>query len=193
MTGVYRELQRIARRWSARSDDAEDIVQESLLTALAAGRNDLKVTANRHWIAGVIRNKARLAARSAVRRRSREDQWGAAQPSADSGREPVAGAFGLSQLPPALRAVARLALSGLDRREIGHLLDLTDEALRKRISSLGKRRDVLGTGASQTDHGVTLALAYGRIRKALLPILLRRQGHFATHDPDGHLLIIRRT
>lgn len=193
MTHVYRELERIARRWSARSEDAEDIVQESLLTALAEGRSDLSVTANRHWIAAVIRNKARLVARSAVRRRSREDQWQAAQPSADSLREPAAGASGLSQLPPALRAVARLALSGLDRREIGHLLDLTDAALRKRVSSLGKRRGELGAGTPQPGPAVTLALAYGRIRKALLPILLRRRGHFATHDPDGHLLIIRRT
>jgi RNA polymerase sigma-70 factor (ECF subfamily) len=37
-----------------------------------------------------------------------------------------------------------------------------------------------------------LELAYGRIRQALLTALRRRQGHFATHDPDGHLLIIRR-
>ena len=193
MTSVYRELRRIARRWSARSEDAEDIVQESLLTALAEGRSDLNVTANRRWIAAVIRNKARLAARSAVRRRLREDRWQAAEPGADFLREPAAGASDLSQLPPALRAVARLASSGFDRREIRHLLDLTDEALRKRVSSLGKRRGALGEGAPPGGPGVTLGLAYGRIRKALLPILLRRRGHFATHDPDGHLLMIRRT
>jgi len=192
MAGTFRELERVARRWSARTEDTEDIVQESLLTAHAAGRGDLDVLANRRWIAAVIRNKAKLAARSAVRRRAREDQWRAVQPSSDAG-EPVSVASLLSRLPPALTSVARLALSGLDRREIGHLLGLTDEALRKRVSSLRKRLGALGAALPEPGQALTLELAYGRIREALLPILLRRRGHFATHDPDGHLLIVRRT
>ncbi len=40
--------------------------------------------------------------------------------------------------------------------------------------------------------GLNLDLSYGRIRDALLPALLRHGGLIASHDPDGHLFVIRR-
>jgi RNA polymerase sigma factor (sigma-70 family) len=198
---AYRELAKVARRWSARSEDVDDVVQDSLLAAHTAGKSELRDAADLRWVASVIRNKARLEARSAVRRRRRDDQWyteqlrGAqpkdAQQSGQQRSAPVAEALDFSELPPALRAVARLASCGLDRREISHLLGLTDEVLRKRISTLGKRLAGARGAVPEPDRSLTLGLAYGRIRQALLTALRRRQGHFATHDPDGHLLIIR--
>jgi DNA-directed RNA polymerase specialized sigma24 family protein len=197
MIVAYRELARIARRWSARSEDVDDVVQDSLLAAHTAGKSDLDDAADLRWIASVIRNKARLAARSAVRRRRRDDQWHAEQlkgppQRGEPGSVPVAEAFDFSALPPALRAVARLASCGLDRREISHLLGLTDEVLRKRISTLGRRLAGASGALPEPEGSLTLDLAYGRIRQALLTALRGPQGHFATHDPDGHLLIIRR-
>ena len=41
--------------------------------------------------------------------------------------------------------------------------------------------------------GLNLDLAYGRIRDALLPLLLRQGGTLASHDPDGHLFVLRRS
>ncbi len=40
--------------------------------------------------------------------------------------------------------------------------------------------------------GLNLDLSYGRIRDALLPALIREGGVFASHDPDGHLFVVRR-
>ena len=191
MIASYRELARIARRWSARGEDAEDVVQESLLAAHAAGKTHLDDVTDRRWIAGVIRNQARLLARGAVRRSQREEYW-SAQQRGETEHAPSPAAFDGSALPPALRMIARLALAGLDRREIKHLLGLTDEALRKRVSSLGKRLAGARVAMPEPGHGLDLDLAYGRIRQALLSKLRRQDAHFATHDPDGHLLIVRR-
>jgi RNA polymerase sigma-70 factor (ECF subfamily) len=189
----YRELARIAQRWSSRREDVEDVVQESLLAAHVAGKTDLDDEANRRWIAAVIRNQARLLSRGSARRRARETRWHADQPASSSGHAPSTESFDGSELPPALRAVARLVLGGLDRREIAHLLGLTDQVLRKRVSGLAKRlARHRGAQRSEPDHVLTLSLAYGRIRQALMPLLRRHDAHFATHDPDGHLLIIRR-
>ena len=98
----------------------------------------------------------------------------------------------MTSLPPALKSVAALALSGHDRREIAYLLRLDDVTLRQRISTLGKRLRAAGLDLPEGTPGLGLNLAYGRIRDALLPALLREGGVFASHDPDGHLFIVRR-
>ena len=95
-------------------------------------------------------------------------------------------------MPPALKSVAALALTGHNRREIAYLLRLDDVTLRQRISSLGKRLRTAGLTLPQGTPGLGLNLAYGCIRDALLPALLREGGIFASHDPDGHLFIVRR-
>jgi RNA polymerase sigma-70 factor (ECF subfamily) len=99
----------------------------------------------------------------------------------------------LRGLPPALKAVAALALSGHSRREIGYLLRLPDTALRQRLSALRRKLMARGLALPATTPGLSLDLSYGRIRDALLPQLLREGGLFASHDPDGHLFIIRRS
>jgi hypothetical protein len=37
--------------------------------------------------------------------------------------------------------------------------------------------------------GLAPGLDYGRIRDALVPELSRQSGLFASHDPDGHLIV----
>ena len=185
---AYNELLRLARRHSRRADEAEDLLQDALLDAVAAGRADLADAGNRRWLAGVIRNRAAMAARGAVRRRRRETLWQAerAGPEAVASTDP---AEVLRDLPPALKAVAALALSGHSRREIAYLLRLEDAALRQRVVALRRQLSARGIPMPALTPGLGLGLSYGRIRDALLPKLVREGGLFASHDPDGHLIV----
>ncbi|SDG21273.1 RNA polymerase sigma factor [Pelagibacterium luteolum] len=190
---AYRHLVGVAKRYARRGDEAEDIVQEVLIAAVVAGREDGRVAANRRWMEGAIRKRAAFDARSAVRRRQRESRW---QDARDGGE---AGASGddlqtiLADLPKSLRVVAALALSGHGRSEIAYLLDLTDAALRQRIRALKLALRRKGIEMPGETIGLNLDLAYGAIREALVPALRRHGGMFATHDPDGHLLILTRS
>ena len=165
-------------------------MQEALLAAVLAGRTDFDAADTARWLAGTVRNQARMAARSAVRRRGRETNWQAQSASAPGKAEPSETAALLASLPTALKAVAALTLSGHTRREIAWLLGLSDAALRQRITQLRKRVVRAGQALPDDLPGLSLDLAYGRIRDALLPSLLRHGGMFASHDPDGHLFIV---
>lgn len=189
---TYEQLLVTARRHSRRADEADDLVQDALLEAVKAGRTDFETALTTRWLSGVIRNKARLAARGAGRRRSRETAW-QDQPQVGTAQDEIPVSLLLAGLPPALKSVAALALTGHDRREIAYLLRLDDVTLRQRISTLGKRLRTAGLTLPQGTPGLGLNLAYGRIRDALLPALLREGGIFASHDPDGHLFIVRQT
>lgn len=65
-TATYQALRRAARRYVDDVDAAEDLVQDTLVAALEAGRSDGP------WLSGVLRNLAALQARGAGRRRRRE-------------------------------------------------------------------------------------------------------------------------
>ena len=172
--------------------DAEDVVQEALLAAVRAGRTDLADAETGRWLAGVVRNQARMHARGSARRRNREAAWVAfgsdvvpiPEPNQSSDRI-------LSRLPPGLRIVALLALTGHSRREIAWLLRLEDAALRQRVAQLRSRFAAAGLGLPSGMPGLSLDLAYGRIRDALRPLLARQGGVLASHDPDGHLFALR--
>lgn len=185
---AYDQLLSLARR-ACRSADAEDLLQTALIEALASGRHDLALPENRSWLYGVIRNKARMEARSATRRRGRDAGWASARSEPVSPDVPIL----LAGLPRGLKAVAALALTGHNRREIAYLLGLEDAALRQRISQLRRRVAAAGIAMPAGLPGLNLDLAYGRIRDALLPQLLRQGGVFASHDPDGHLFVVRRS
>lgn len=188
----YAELVALARRHARRSAEAEDIVQEVLIAAVEAGRGDFSQPANRRWMAGAIRRRAAFDARSAARRREREARWQAErQPDGDrQDTESLAGILG--QLPKSLRVVAALAVSGHSRIEIAYLLGLNDTALRQRIRALKVALGKKGVVMPAEMIGLNLDLAYGAIRQALAPALRRHGGAFATHDPDGHILVVRR-
>lgn len=166
-------------------------MQEALLAAAVSGRVDFDAPDTARWLTGAVRNHARMAARSSGRRRRRESQWSTDSATTPSS-EPMDVPALLAALPPSLAAVAALVLSGHNRREVAWLLNLSDATLRQRITAL--RRGVVKAGfALPTDlPGLNLNLAYGRIRDALLPSLLRHGGVFASHDPDGHLFIVAR-
>lgn len=185
---AYTDLLRLACRHTRRRDEAEDLLHDALLDAVAAGRADIADARNRRWLAGVIRNRATMAARGAARRLRRESRWQREQvePERPLATDPEEV---LCELPPSLKAVAALALSGHSRREILYLLRLEDAALRQRVAALRKRIAARGIPLPAATPGLNLDLRYGRIRDALLPKLLREGGLFASHDPDGHLIV----
>lgn len=185
---AFADLHALARRASRRPEEADDLVQAALLAALETGRTDLAAPETRRWLAGIIRNRAAFDARTAARRRRRETGWSEVQPAtsthADAPRPELA------HLSPALRVTALLALSGHTRQEIGWLLNLSDDALRQRISQLKRALSGAGSAASGDPIG---ALAFGRIRRALLGPSRRPEAFLASHDPDGHLFVISRS
>jgi DNA-directed RNA polymerase specialized sigma24 family protein len=187
--GHYAELLRAARRVSRHPEEAEDLLHNALIAALAAGRS-APTRENRGWIEGVLRNQARLAARQAVRARRRDGAWLHCQPEIAAEAEPPMGPTpaAIMSLPRSLRIIALLALSGHTRAEIRYLLGLSDQSLRKRVSQLKRRwigaRDAMPS--LRFPHG----LATGRIRFNLLPVAKRLGPRLASHDPDGHLFAI---
>lgn len=189
---AYTALGRVARRYTRRPDEADDLVQDALLEAVKAGRTDLHDPTTLRWLAGIVRNRARFVARTAGRRRRRESDWLNDRPFAEEGSETVDVGTILDRLAPAQRAVAALALSGHTRREIAYLLRLSDTTLRQRITALRRALSAAGIVLPPGMPGLNLDLAYGTIRDALLP-MLRHGGAFASHDPDGHLFIVRRS
>ena len=188
---AYDQLLALARRCSRQPADADDLLQDALIEAIRVGRADFTRPKHRRWLVGVMRNKAKMVARGAARSRLRDTAWQETRNPPPAADETPVSAL-LTSLPPALKSVAALALSGHDRREIAYLLRLDDVTLRQRISTLGTRLRAAGLDLPEGTPGLGLNLAYGRIRDALLPALLREGGVFASHDPDGHLFIVRR-
>ena len=189
--GHYAELLRAARRVSRRPEEAEDLLHNALVAALAAGRS-APTRENRSWIEGVLRNQARLAARQAVRARRRDEAWLRCQPEFAGEPEPPMGSTptAIMGLPRSLRIVALLALSGHTRAEIRYLLGLSDQSLRQRVSQL-KRRWIDACGRDALPGPLfPNGLATGRIRSNLLPVARLLGSRFASHDPDGHLFAV---
>jgi RNA polymerase sigma factor (sigma-70 family) len=188
----YRRLRSQARRHSRRPQDADDLVQDVLVAALEARRFD------EPWLAGVLRNKAALAARGAVRRRRRETAPADAADT-EAAIEPAATAHALlARLPTAARRVAVLALHGLGADEIRWILGLTPAAFRQRVSRIRRhlgelppqlRAEALAL-AYVRDPARSVDLQFGLVRRALKAALQRRAG-LGTHDVDGHLIVIR--
>lgn len=184
----FRDLHALARRVARRSDEADDLVQQAVLAALEAGRTDLSAPETRRWLTGVIRNRAAFDARTSARRRRRETAWSDALAPQTTSPDDAAATASVKHLSPALKVTALLALSGHTRQEIGWLLNLSDEVLRQRISQL--RKALAGADPAAGPAG---ALAFGRIRRALLAPARRAQVFLASHDPDGHLFLVSRS
>ena len=189
---LYARLCAVARRECGDAASAEDVVQDALVVAVASGRSDLADPATARWLSGVVRNKARMLARGAGRRRRREYLWFSEREPDPAGTDTDDLGTALADLPPSLKALAALALTGHSKREIAFLLDLPDTALRQRLTSLRRALAARGIAMPATTLGLNLDLQYGRIRDALLPLLLAQKGTIASHDPDGHLFVVRK-
>lgn len=193
---IYRQLRAQALRLTRRVDEAEDLVQDTLLAGLEAHRSDLA------WLSGVLRNQAAMTARSAIRRRKREtlsaaDEWIAEQQDTTAGAHvPITRAW-LAALPPSARRVAVLALHGLSADEIQWILRIESTALRQRLTrirkALGELPPELRTEslalAYVRNPARSVDLQFGLVRRALKAAMRVGEG-VGTHDADGHLLVI---
>lgn len=184
-----RRLRSIAARCSRVQHEAEDVVQDILLSAVAEGRNTADPSFMA-WAAGAIRLRARFVARTAARRTRRESDYATA-------RQPAKAAPGLrlpesfvESLPPSRRVVALLVNLGMSRHEIAYLLGLTDVALRQRIAGLRKAMAAAGVNPLPVIEQCG-DVPRGLARRALKAALPRRPiRQFAVRDPDGLTILI---
>jgi RNA polymerase sigma-70 factor (ECF subfamily) len=185
---AYRELLRMARRLAPSDDEARDLVQDAVMIALARGFDDWSAPGHRGWLRGVMRKRAAFVARGRQRRRRREQL--ADGPSRSGASRWTWQADFLAALPRSLRAVATLASADLCAAEIRWLLGLSDTALRQRLTAL--RRAVGAESEPPTQAAAEPQGAFGGLRAPMLASLRRQRGRVAaTHDPDGHVILLR--
>jgi RNA polymerase sigma-70 factor (ECF subfamily) len=179
---------RTARRFARSEDEARDLVQDALVIALARGFDDWSTPGRRGWLRGVVRKRAAFVLRGQARRRRREElPDGASGPGASRW---VWQANFLASLPRSLRVVAALASADLCAAEIRWLLGLSETALRQRLTAL--RRAVRAEAEPPTLAASEPQLTFGGPRAQLLAGLRRQHGRvLATHDPDGHAILLR--
>ena len=194
----HRTLRAQALRLCRRADEADDLVQETLLAGLLAGRHDLP------WLSGVLRQQAAMAARTAVRRRRREsaaatqggDSTETASPHDDVRGVPLRLPW-LAALPASARRLAVLALHGLSADEIRWILRIEPTAFRQRLTRI--RKALAAQSPAVRAESIALAhvrdpvrsvdLAFGLARRSLKAAMQAGEG-LGTHDPDGHLILI---
>jgi hypothetical protein len=187
--GVISQLLREAQRATRRRTEAEDLFQTVWLAAVEAGREDLSCAANRRWFVGALRMRALFDARTAIRRQTREQR--AALMDARTGESPEVPLGFVERLPPKLRATALLVLTGHSKREILWLQRMNEPALRQRIAGIRRSWRAEGGGSLDGVSGLGGPLNFGIIRRALLPQARSPGVVLASHDPDGHLFVVR--
>jgi DNA-directed RNA polymerase specialized sigma24 family protein len=185
---ALRTLRAVAARHSTVTHEADDVVQDILLSAISQGRSpaDPNFMA---WAMGAIRLRTRFVARTAARRARREMAHASSREIARSPQLRLPREF-VDALPRSRRVLALLINLGMGRHEIAYLLGLTDVALRQRIAGLKKAIETAGIRPQSVAEGHTdapIGLAR-RMLKAALPPRPARQ--FAVRDPDGVIILI---
>lgn len=185
---AYRDILRMARRFARSEDEARDLVQDAVMIALVRGFDDWSTAGRRGWLRGVVRKRAAFIIRGQARRRRREELPDGA-PGTGAKRWVWQAGF-LASLPRSLRVVAALASADLCAAEIRWLLGLSDTALRQRLTAL--RRAVRAEAEPPTLAAREPQLSFGGPRAHVLAGLRRQRGRVvATHDPDGHAILLR--
>lgn len=194
------EMYRIAKQYSRRQEEADDLVQDLLLEAVRTGKDfsDARFMA---WSRGFLRNRAAFIARTEGRRRKREELFHNHDESPGYANIQLPESF-IVRLRPSLLIVARLVNCGLNRKEILYLLNIADTALRQRLTALRREwRIYFDTSKQYPEHPDEPAptLPSGLIRQSLIQAFRNardRKGNIpsriiGSHDPDGHLFTIR--
>ncbi len=185
---IFSQLLREAQRAACRRLEAEDLFQTVWLAAVEAGREDLSRAANRQWFVGALRRRALFDARTAVRRRTREQR--AALIDAHAGQSAEVPVWFVERLPPKLRTTALLVLTGHSKPEILWLLRINEPALRQRIADIRRRWRAEGGASLDGVSGLRGPFNFGVIRRALLPPARSPGVVLASHDADGHLFVV---
>lgn len=202
----YGRLLRSAYRLTRRADEAEDLLHSVLLAAVDAGRADMSVIANRNWVLGALKKRALFDARSAIRRKRREDSYAYTSSGNDQGSCEGAKLDGngvhpssfTSNLPVGLRITALLILTGHSWKEIAWLQRLSDAALRQRIAEIKRRRRSAGGQHLAEMAGLRGEHAFGNLRKRSIRLMAKPIPHPAqnsrvvlvSHDPNGHVFMV---
>jgi DNA-directed RNA polymerase specialized sigma24 family protein len=188
---MFSQLLREAQRAARRRPEAEDLFQTVWLAAVEAGRGDLSCAVNRRWFVGALRRRALFDARTAVRRRTREQRAALmdAHTGPHTGQSAEVPVWFVERLPPKLRTTALLVLTGHSKCEILWLLRMNEPALRQRIADIRRRWRAEGGGALDGVSGLSGPLNFGVIRRALLSPARSPGVVLASHDPDGHLFV----
>jgi RNA polymerase sigma-70 factor (ECF subfamily) len=180
--GTIKALRRVAARCSVIPHEAEDLVQDVLLSAIER-RRDCADPNFLPWACGAIRNRARFAARTAARRKRRERAYAVEHECSADALPRFPGTF-IATLPPSRRVVALLINLGMGRGEIAYLLGLSDMAMRQRIAGV-RRAFADFADDAESDRHASFA-ANGLARRALKASLPKRHERcFAVRDPDG--------
>jgi DNA-directed RNA polymerase specialized sigma24 family protein len=185
---IFSQLLQEALRAARKRSEAEDLFQTVWLAAVEAGRDDLSCAANRRWFVGALRRRALFDARTAVRRRTREQR--AALMEEHTGQSAEVPVRFVERLPPKLRTTALLVLTGHNKREILWLLRMNEPALRQRIADIRRRWRAESGGSLDGVTALSGPLNFGIIRRALLPPARNPDVMLASHDPDGHLFVV---
>lgn len=197
----YAALLAIARRYSRRKQEAQDLLQSAFLVAVQAGRSDVSKAENRRWLVGVIKNIAAFDARSAARRMSRDTAWHRTveqfTPEPKLADSKVAFA---NKLPPRLRTAALLIFGGHTRAEVGWLLGVSDMAVRQYVHAIKRRWQQECQTSLGPEPLLSGTLPFGQMRQDMRRhIGLLKHGQvgqvvLASHDPDGHgISFVRRS
>lgn len=141
-------VQRLAYRLCADAALAEDVSQESLLSAFREPRR--RGPALRHWLVGVVRNQVRMARRDASRRHDREAQ---------------------AQLPQDVASPTELVANAANHRVVVEAVTELPEIYRTAL--LRRYFDDLGPAQIAALEGVPEATIKTRLRRGLE--LLRRR------------------
>lgn len=184
---MYRVWLRVAERYATGPESAADLVHDVLTRALGRGIDDWETPARQAWMRGALRKHAAFVARTAARRRAREETASVpdTEPMAARRLSPAA----LARLPKSLRRLATLLSADLRREELLYLLGISDQAFRQRLSAF--RRVLRGIGDDDLAPQPPAPSTDGRRRAPLIDAAARHQGGrvVGTHDPDGHLLL----
>jgi DNA-directed RNA polymerase specialized sigma24 family protein len=181
-TVTIETLMHVAARCSVIRHEAEDLVQDVLLSAIEKNR-DCGDPSFLPWASGAIRNRARFAARTAVRRKRREHAYAVTYERSAHSLPRFPDTF-IITLPRSRRVVALLINLGMGRAEIAYLLGLSDMAMRQRIAGVRKAFADFA-GDAESDPYASFP-ANGLARRGLKASLPKRgERRFAVRDPDG--------
>jgi len=138
------------RRVCVDADEAEDLAQETFLTAWTTLRRLDTPEKFRSWVMGIAWRKSKMAARSAVRRRKREQDWRESEVQQQHQAAPeraLALRQALAEIAPEPRAALALCLgAGLTHDEAAKALELPVGTVKSHIAR-GRQRLVALLGA----------------------------------------------
>src|SRR5260370_4919791 len=147
-------LRRVVRRWHREATDADDLVQETLLRALAGAHLWQPETSMRAWLCTIMRNQflAALArtqrSKVAIGEMQVADHHGPSYPELQLTLRDLDRAF--SRLPEKQRSPLRLAgIAGKSYSEVARAMGLTPDAVR---CHLARARERLRTAVDRRDE-----------------------------------------